>query len=166
MKGRETFSRRHTVPVTSCSEVKYVLKRVLALFKFLSSNDLYSHNLMLETGRYKLPKFQATKQRQYWGTGNIRKQNLREQRNKPIHFRGTRKHVPPPTDRASHITEATEYHQSNGIQYYWKFAIVIQAMMFKQMLVHKLFVVRRDASRFTATIYYSLFGGNVLIIGT
>ena len=28
MKGRETFYRRQTVPVTSCSEVKYVLKRV------------------------------------------------------------------------------------------------------------------------------------------
>ena len=28
VKGRETFCRRHTVPVTSCSEVKYVLKRV------------------------------------------------------------------------------------------------------------------------------------------
>ena len=28
VKGRETFFRRHTVPVTSCSEVKYVLKRV------------------------------------------------------------------------------------------------------------------------------------------
>ena len=28
MKGRETFYRRHTVPVTNCSEVKYVLKRV------------------------------------------------------------------------------------------------------------------------------------------
>ena len=28
VKGRETFWRRHTVPVTSCSEVKYVLKRV------------------------------------------------------------------------------------------------------------------------------------------
>ena len=28
MKGRETFYRRHTVPVTSCREVKYVLKRV------------------------------------------------------------------------------------------------------------------------------------------
>ena len=39
-------------------------------------------------------------------------------------------------------------------------------MMFKQMLVHKLFVVRSDAGRFTATIYYSLFGGNVVIIGT
>ena len=57
---------------------------------------------------------------------------------------------------------ATEYHQSNGIQYYSKFAIVIQAMMFKQMLVRKLFVVRSDASRFTATIYYSLFGGTVV----
>ena len=45
-------------------------------------------------------------QRQYWGTGNIRKQNLREQRNKPIYFRGTTKHVPPPPppERASHIT--------------------------------------------------------------
>ena len=28
LKGRETFYRRHTVPVTSCSEVKYVLKMV------------------------------------------------------------------------------------------------------------------------------------------
>ena len=28
VKRRETFYRRHTVPVTSCSEVKYVLKRV------------------------------------------------------------------------------------------------------------------------------------------
>ena len=28
LKGRKTFYRRHTVPVTSCSEVKYVLKRV------------------------------------------------------------------------------------------------------------------------------------------
>ena len=28
VKGRETLYRRHTVPVTSCSEVKYVLKRV------------------------------------------------------------------------------------------------------------------------------------------
>ena len=28
LKGIETFYRRHTVPVTSCSEGKYVLKRV------------------------------------------------------------------------------------------------------------------------------------------
>ena len=28
VKGRETFYRRHRVPVTNCSEVKYVLKRV------------------------------------------------------------------------------------------------------------------------------------------
>ena len=28
VKGRETFYHRHTVPVTSCSEVNYVLKRV------------------------------------------------------------------------------------------------------------------------------------------
>ena len=28
VKGRETFYCRHTVPVTSCSEVKYVLQRV------------------------------------------------------------------------------------------------------------------------------------------
>ena len=39
-------------------------------------------------------------------------------------------------------------------------------MAFKQMLMHKLFVVRSDASRFTATIYCSLFGGNVVIIET
>ena len=29
MKGRETFYRRHTVPITGCSEVKYVLKKVI-----------------------------------------------------------------------------------------------------------------------------------------
>ena len=34
-------------------------------------------------------------QRQYWGTGNIRKQILREQRNKPIYFRGTREQETP-----------------------------------------------------------------------
>ena len=34
VKGRETFYRRHTVPITSCSEVKYVLKRV-----FVGSKD-------------------------------------------------------------------------------------------------------------------------------
>ena len=28
VKGRETFYRRHTVPVTSCSEVKHILKRL------------------------------------------------------------------------------------------------------------------------------------------
>ena len=28
VKGRETFYRLHTVPITSCSEVKYVLKKV------------------------------------------------------------------------------------------------------------------------------------------
>ena len=28
VKGRETFYHRHTIPVTSCIEVKYVLKRV------------------------------------------------------------------------------------------------------------------------------------------
>ena len=73
-------------------------------------------------------------QRQYWGTGNIRNPNLRE--------RGTSQFISeeqgnmyPPHERASHITEATEYHQSNGMQYYSKFAIVIQAMMCKQLLV-------------------------------
>ena len=29
VKGRETFHRRHTVPINSCSEVKYVLKKVM-----------------------------------------------------------------------------------------------------------------------------------------
>ena len=31
VKGRETFYRRHTVPVTSCSEVKYVFKGVCSI---------------------------------------------------------------------------------------------------------------------------------------
>ena len=102
---------------------------------------------ILENREYKKTKFEGTEEQA----------NL-FQRNKETC-------TPPPTERASHITEATDYHQSNGIQYYSKFAIVIQAMMFKQMLVHKLFVVRSDASRFTATIYYSLFGGNFVKIG-
>ena len=29
VKDRETFYHRHTVPITSCSEVKYVLKKVI-----------------------------------------------------------------------------------------------------------------------------------------
>ena len=39
VKGRETFYRRHTVPFTSCSEVKYVLWREvwnMALYQMLS----------------------------------------------------------------------------------------------------------------------------------
>ena len=39
-----------------------------------------------------------------------------------------------PPERASHVTLATEYNKSNGIQYDSEFAIVIQAMKFKQML--------------------------------
>ena len=42
VKGRETFYRRHTVQVTSCSEVKYVLKRESAFLDLHSfiSNDI------------------------------------------------------------------------------------------------------------------------------
>ena len=29
LKGREMFDRHHTAPITSCSEVKYVLKNVI-----------------------------------------------------------------------------------------------------------------------------------------
>ena len=94
---------------------------------------------ILENREYKKTKFEGTE-----------KQTNLFQRNKETC-------TPPPPEGASHITEATVYNQSYGIQYYSKFAIVIQAMMFKQILVHKLF---------TATIYYSLFGGNVVIIGT
>ena len=72
---------------------------------------------------------------------------------------------PPPPREGFAYYLGGRIHQTNGIHYYSKFAIVKQAMMFKQMLVDKLFVVRSDASRFTATIYYSLFGGNVVIIG-
>ena len=35
-------------------------------------------------------------QSQYWGTGNIRKQNLREQRNKPIISEEQETCTPPP----------------------------------------------------------------------
>ena len=36
VKGRETFYRRHTVSVTSCSEVKYCLKRVSFKIAYLA----------------------------------------------------------------------------------------------------------------------------------
>ena len=39
VKDRETFYRRHTVPITSCSEVKYVLKKVMFGMK-LSLNQI------------------------------------------------------------------------------------------------------------------------------
>ena len=40
MKGRETFYRRNTVPITSCSEVKFVLKKVVSGMK-LSINQVW-----------------------------------------------------------------------------------------------------------------------------
>ena len=40
VKGRETFYRRHTVPITSCNEVKYVLKKVMSGMK-LSLNQVW-----------------------------------------------------------------------------------------------------------------------------
>ena len=47
-------------------------------------------------------------QRQYWGTGNIRKQFsiFREQGIKPIYFRGTTEKDPPP-GRASQMDQPT-----------------------------------------------------------
>ena len=42
VKGRETFYRRHTVPITSCSEVKYVLKRVSNTEKHVQINSMQS----------------------------------------------------------------------------------------------------------------------------
>ena len=39
VKDRETFYRRHTVPITSCSEIKYVLKKVMSGMK-LSLNQV------------------------------------------------------------------------------------------------------------------------------
>ena len=70
---------------------------------------------------------------------------------------------PPPEARGLHIS----FRRQNTTKVMaYNIIIVIQAIIFKQMLVRKLFVVRSDASRFTATIYYSLFGGNAVIIGT
>ena len=47
-------------------------------------------------------------QKQYWGTGNIRKQifDFGEQGNMPIYFRGTQEQVPP---RASHLVRCCVY---------------------------------------------------------
>ena len=76
------------------------------------------------------------------GYRDIRNQILREQRNKPIYFRGTREQVPPLSLRRHRTTKVMTYNYS-------KFTIVIQAMM---LVRYKLFVLRSDASRFTANI--------------
>ena len=48
VKGRETFYRRHTVPVTSCSEVKYVLLlHVLAVNALVRLSKRYKLDLKL-----------------------------------------------------------------------------------------------------------------------
>ena len=46
VKGREKFYRRHTVPITSCSEVKYVLKKVMSGMK-LSLNQVWDRTAAL-----------------------------------------------------------------------------------------------------------------------
>ena len=61
VKGRETFYRRHTVPVTSCSEVKYVLKgyylfflkigqSLITMFNCTSSAERFTGTLQVKTG--------------------------------------------------------------------------------------------------------------------
>ena len=46
VKSRETFYGRHTVPLTSCSEVKYVLKKVISGMK-LSLNQVWDRTAAL-----------------------------------------------------------------------------------------------------------------------
>ena len=67
VKGRETIYRRHTVPVTSCSEVKYVLKRVsfgskdctkelrvyLGQVTETDTDNVHIQSFFTEAGRYK-----------------------------------------------------------------------------------------------------------------
>ena len=50
VRGMETFYRRHTVPVTSCSEVKYVLKR-LSFGSKECTKELIVYDLMLLSER-------------------------------------------------------------------------------------------------------------------
>ena len=57
---------------------------------------------LFQGNRGRKAKFRG-EQRQYWGTGDIRKQNLRKQRNKPIYFRGTWKDEPPWEGFAYHL---------------------------------------------------------------
>ena len=63
MKGRETFYHRHTVPNTSCCEVKYVLKRVSFgskdCTKELKLNKIQNNALRIATGAYKSTLVQA-----------------------------------------------------------------------------------------------------------
>ena len=58
VKGRETFYRRRTVPITSCSEVKYVLKNDFgstitswAMNTFFSPNTLPGHLFIASSAR-------------------------------------------------------------------------------------------------------------------
>ena len=46
VKDTETFYRRHTVPITSCSEIKYVLKKVMYGMK-LSLNQVWDRTAAL-----------------------------------------------------------------------------------------------------------------------
>ena len=47
VKDRETFYRRHTVPVTSCSEVKYVFKMYPLFCAMLTVDESSDQNLMV-----------------------------------------------------------------------------------------------------------------------
>ena len=87
------------------------------------------------------------------------KDNIEVQRHKKTIFKGTEEQAnlfqrnketgtPPHFSLRRHRTTKVRTYT-----YYSKFTIVIQTMMFKQMLVQfKLFVLRSDASRFTANI--------------
>ena len=46
VKDTETFYRRHTAPITSCSEIKYVLKKVMYGMK-LSMNQVWDRTAAL-----------------------------------------------------------------------------------------------------------------------
>ena len=68
VKGRETFYRRHTVPITSCSEVKYVLKKVMSGMK-LSLNQVWDRTAALTgVSRSTAQKIVEEKKVNYWAS--------------------------------------------------------------------------------------------------
>ena len=70
VKDRETFHRRHTVQFTSCSEFKYVLKKVMSGMK-LSLNQVWDSTLALTgVSRYTAQTIvEEKKEVNYWASG-------------------------------------------------------------------------------------------------
>ena len=78
VKGRETFYRRHTVPINSCSEVKYVLKKVMYGMK-LSLNQVWDRTAALTgVSRSTAQKIVEEKKKVNYWASEIARDNMPE----------------------------------------------------------------------------------------